>query len=331
MEAPAPAPAAPPTATASAEVRAALSGFLDWVATPPGWPLRCVLAENRKNRSGSFDPAHVDFTASSNGTLPWPFGHPDEETGLFEAVATMVPAELGVRFLRRLGNTSGMSSNVYELEVLGSFRAAYKTCHLRERSPLVRERQVMPAIRAAAPQYSFEQYDVRQYEAALELAGDGGTVHDWACAPGSPAPGTPERRRWARRCNALTLDALRLIHDAGFFHADLKPQNLLLLQPDAADPEAFEVRVCDWEQDNWPARDAACGPARSRLRDNLMLARCVCAVYCDLCAFCASEQLRKRRSFFHWNQVSGSGYVVVRPPRLHSEFTSTFFGSSIRT
>ena len=91
---------------------------------------RCLLAERRKDRSQSFPVQHENFTASSNGVLPWPFGHPRSEAGLFEALGMMIPAELGVRFLRRLGNNSGMSSNVYEVEICGTFRAAYKTCHL---------------------------------------------------------------------------------------------------------------------------------------------------------------------------------------------------------
>ena len=203
--------------------RAALSAFLDWVATPPGWPVRCLLAESRKNRSKSFPPEHVDRTASSNGVLPWPFGHPDSEAGLFEALGEILPAELGIRFLQRLGNTSGMSSNVYEVEVLGAFRAAYKTCHLKSRrSPLVAERVLIPRIAAAAPRYFFEQYDVREYEAAIELIGDGGTVQGWACSADAPAPGTAPRLQWVRRCNALTLDALRLIHDAGDENASFR-------------------------------------------------------------------------------------------------------------
>ena len=101
--------------------------------------------------------AHVDFTASSGGVLPWPFGHPDSEAGLFEALGKVIPPELNVRFLSRLGNTSGMSSNVYEVEVLGSFRAAYKTCHLKSRrSPLEQERETIPALSRVAPRYFFE-------------------------------------------------------------------------------------------------------------------------------------------------------------------------------
>ena len=58
------------------EVQAALSAFLDWVETPPGWPVRCLLAECRKNKSKEYDPKYVNTTASSRGVLPWAFGHP---------------------------------------------------------------------------------------------------------------------------------------------------------------------------------------------------------------------------------------------------------------
>ena len=40
----------------TAAQRVALSRFLDWVATPAGWPVRCLLAEPRKDRAKSFPP-----------------------------------------------------------------------------------------------------------------------------------------------------------------------------------------------------------------------------------------------------------------------------------
>jgi hypothetical protein len=90
---------------------------------------------------------------------------------------------------------------------------------------------------------------------------------------------------------------------AGYFHADLKPENLLLHWP-ASDSgggggggeaeAAFELKVCDWEGDNWPVTAAEIGPARCRLRDNLMLARCAAALYADLHVFSTSENLAAR-------------------------------------
>ena len=57
---------------------------------------------------------------------------------------------------------------------------------------------------------------------------------------------------------------------------------------------AFELKVCDWEGDNWPVTAAEIGPARCRLRDNLMLARCAAALYADLRVFSTSENLAAR-------------------------------------
>jgi hypothetical protein len=48
----------------------AASEFLDWLASPPGWPLRCLLAERRKDRANNFDPKFDDFTQSSGGAPP---------------------------------------------------------------------------------------------------------------------------------------------------------------------------------------------------------------------------------------------------------------------
>ena len=131
----------------------------------------------------------------------------------------------------------------------------------------------------------------------MELIGGGLTVQDWLCCDDARPPGTEARLRQVRRCNSLMLDALRLIHDKGYFHADIKPENLLLHYPAHKRVDSFELKVCDWECDNWPLTNPACGPALCRLRDNLMLARCVCALYADVRGFVASRQLASRRSF----------------------------------
>lgn len=274
-------------------IKRALSDFLDWIATPPGWPTRCLLAEGRKNRDGNFSATLTDRTVSSGGVLPWAFGHPDAESGLFDALGSMIPTELGIKFLRRLGNSSGMSSNVFEIEVLGRFHAAYKVCLLSSRrSPLEQERAILARLTAITPRYVVAQYDVRQFEGAVELIADGSTLHDWVCSEAAPQPGTAARLAFVRRCNALVLDAMRQIHDNDTFHADLKPQNILLQwSAPAANSDGansmFTIKVIDWEQDNWPvAADNSCSSSSSRiirrLRDNLMLGRLVAALYADL-------------------------------------------------
>ena len=58
------------------EQSVAVKAFMDWLAMPPGWPLRCLLAERRKDRAKNFPAEHVAATASSGGRLPWAFGPP---------------------------------------------------------------------------------------------------------------------------------------------------------------------------------------------------------------------------------------------------------------
>jgi hypothetical protein len=43
----------------------------------------------------------------------------------------------------------------------------------------------------------------------------GGTVQQHVTSGQAAAAGSDGRRRWARRCNALVLDALRAVHDGG--------------------------------------------------------------------------------------------------------------------
>ena len=81
--------------------------FLDFLATPPGWPLRCLLAERRKDRARSFPPEHVDFTASSGGLLPWAFGAPrGGEPGIIHAANQMLRA--GGHYSLKLGRCAHM-------------------------------------------------------------------------------------------------------------------------------------------------------------------------------------------------------------------------------
>ena len=46
----------------------------------------------------------------------------------------------------------------------------------------------------------------------------GGTVQQHVTSGQAAAAGSDGRRRWARRCNALVLDALRAVHDGGSAH-----------------------------------------------------------------------------------------------------------------
>eukprot|EP01052_Picozoa_sp_SAG31_P034790 SAG31_NODE_4113_length_3572_cov_24.306939_2_plen_192_part_00 len=61
------------------------------------------------------------------------------------------------------------------------------------------------------------------------------------------------------------------------------------------------MKIVDWEADNWPCLASEIGPARCRLRDNLALARCAAALYCDLAGLLRSKRLAKHRAFLHWN------------------------------
>merc|ERR1740139_1088247 len=45
-----------------------------------------------------------------------------------------------------------------------------------------------------------------------------------------PLPGTAERIRWARGVTAQMLDCVRAMNEAGWFHKELKPENMMLAQ-----------------------------------------------------------------------------------------------------
>lgn len=234
-----------------------------------------------------------------------------EQQKLFEGL-------LRVRLVRRIGNEAGMSSNIFDFvigsEAEGEMHIALKVDLKKDTTQEDMASIVAAACGARAKRYFVNTYSHRNFVTALELV-EGRSVQQTATnrdneGEALPLPGTAERIQWVRGVNAQMIDCVRTMNEAGWFHSELKPENMMLER--VAGQLVPNFKIIDMKfmisvEDLGQSQDFLCGDKaidamRMRFLTHTYLSVIAAALYADLHGLLRSGKLANAKTGgrLHW-------------------------------